>query len=313
MALALSQACATPPRESPPVVPPTLQAEADRLADLGYTRWLEAATRVAEIGDRLRVAAAPWCGDDLTPATGIGWTRRTWTQNIYGPAVSRRFADDRVYVVFVAKGMAGERAGFRIGDVLLDAPFYELLFVDDPEAEGPRRVRIERAGEELELEIDAPLGCNWISLLQESELANAYASPNRRGPSFAVVHRPVVREARTEDLALILGHEFGHLLIERGSVDRARRGADREAQADYLGAYLVARAGYALDASSDRLFTSVVGRDDIAALSLTQSSARSHPVTPARTLALRATLDEIERKLREQADLVPDGLRVAAP
>ena len=46
-----------------------------------------------------------------------------------------------------------------------------------------------------------------------------------------------------DELAMVLGHEFAHLLLGHGWTLPRWRGA-REAEADHLGLYLGARAGY---------------------------------------------------------------------
>ncbi len=74
-----------------------------------------------------------------------------------------------------------------------------------------------------------------------------------------------------------------------------------EREADYLGLYFHARAGYPLDGVEDVF--------DIFAQTSPASAfgRRTHPVTPERILAIGATRREIEAKLAAGAPLIPEG------
>lgn len=77
---------------------------------------------------------------------------------------------------------------------------------------------------------------------------------------------------------------------------------DFEREADYVAAYLLARAGY------DGIhITDMWGRlaSEFPEF-IQQSYWNSHPATPERMLALRATMEEVRRKKREGKPLMPD-------
>ena len=116
-------------------------------------------------------------------------------------------------------------------------------------------------------------------------------------------------------LALVLGHEFAHDLLhhrqrldrvgvargvlgELGSTPGSLHAAEREA--DYVGLYLTARAGYDISHAPDfwRRFPRTGG-----------DLGWSHPDPDQRVAALAATRDEIEAKIARGEPLLPNPAR----
>jgi predicted Zn-dependent protease len=112
-------------------------------------------------------------------------------------------------------------------------------------------------------------------------------------------------------LALVLGHEFAHdvlhhkrrldekgfardVLGEFGSTPASHMVAEKEA--DYVGLYLSARAGYDISQAPDfwRRFPAAIG-----------DFSFSHPGNAERAAALAATRDEILAKRERREPLVP--------
>jgi predicted Zn-dependent protease len=175
-----------------------------------------------------------------------------------------------------------------------------------------------------------------IQLITDSAL-NAFTSGDK-----IVVHSSLLRIARTDaQLAMIVGHELAHANL--GHLDKQRanqvlgwasgavidvgimlggistggaftrefsRAGQRafsvafEREADYVGAYYAARAGYDLAGAEEfwRAF-SLENPDSI-------RGATTHPVTPVRFVQIQKVIAEIADKLRRNAPLIPE-LKVA--
>jgi len=112
-----------------------------------------------------------------------------------------------------------------------------------------------------------------------------------------VVYSGMLRFAESDDeLAIVLAHELAHeLLGQKLSVENA------ESEADYLGLYLVARAGYDVTAATQ--FAKRLGAEF--PLALEQRAGHIHPISAARSIALADTLREIEGKLERGEPLEP--------
>jgi beta-barrel assembly-enhancing protease len=279
-------------------------AEASRLSQLALDRWLEHEIRLQRISQQLRVAGRELCGSDLTPVLGITVSGTEAVPESLVSAAELRFGDERMRVVDVFPGMAAEAAGVKVDDVVLSVGGRGVrseTSVYRPVSPGePLALRVSRGGQELELQISNALGCGYASGLLILELVNAAASSGERSTYFT---NAMMRALDSDvHLAFVVGHELGHIIIDRVAETNDGRQAD-EAQADYIGAYLAVRAGYPLDVEDVRLFDALSLGD----LNTIDRRSRTHPVTPARTVALRETLLEIEQKRRAGEPLIPSG------
>jgi predicted Zn-dependent protease len=181
--------------------------------------------------------------------------------------------------------------------------------------------------------------CNYPVVIVDKPQINAYAD----GKAI-YVYRGMMDFVRSdEELALVLGHEMAHDF--RGHLDAKRKNAivgqaigavfdvllaagtgvagttfsnmggnltagaysqDFEAEADYVGLYVIARAGYRIDEATNfwrRMAISSPG-------SVTMTS--DHPTTPARFVALQAAVKEINVKTAQGQPLLPNEMASAA-
>lgn len=195
-------------------------------------------------------------------------------------------------------------------------------------------LRINRAGEELTLSITPTEVCDIPIGISPSPKINARAN----GRSV-LINDGMLRFAKNDaELAFIIGHEMahntmGHIpseganigfgmlggmlldaalisvgIITPGVFAQAGAGAGYllyspsfEREADYVGAYYTARAGYSI-ANADTLWRRIGARNpaDI------NSERSTHPPTAIRVLALRKTMEEIRHKQNTGAALVPN-------
>ncbi len=141
--------------------------------------------------------------------------------------------------------------------------------------------------------------CDFPLIISDDDDANAFTNGRR-----VRVTRGLVRFARKDaELAFAIAHEVSHnLLHSKGSALAGSR-KKMEYEADYLGLYLVARAGYPIDAAAGllrRLSSAYPGRD------------RLHPNYPtfsARSGELPEIAREIDRKKQAKESLVPELAR----
>ena len=202
---------------------------------------------------------------------------------------------------------------------------------------GPITLTTRRAGQERKLTLYPVMGCSIPIELQSTPIPNAYSTGKK-----IVIQSGILRVAQTDaELAIIIGHEMAHanlghvqkkeenaLVGQLGgaAIDGAlmlggistggafskhfeKAGAmaysvEFEREADYVGAYYAARAGY--DISGVERIWRAMALEDPASIRL----ATDHPATPARFVFMRKTIAEIEDKERRHLPLVP-ALRTA--
>jgi hypothetical protein len=259
--------------------------EASRAADAsvsGTVASLAALTaadqRAATIGYQLQTHGRPFCARQ----TGLpGWVVQDASQYredyraVAGPLYH---LDQGPAVTALVPGGAAEKAGIRVGDVLSDidgtplAPDaaagrkasgtgYSRLIdaLDTAFAAGPVRLGIVRDGTPMRIDVVGARGCASDIQVDVSASFNADADGRTIGVSLAML-----RYADTDDaLAFIMGHELSHDVLGHAEIldnEHVKRGLlrsvgknrtrilDTERQADYLGVYFAASAGYDLDA-----------------------------------------------------------------
>lgn len=242
------------------------------------------ATRLSSLTDLdQRVARVAWrlseANAELCPAVRLsaGWALHSARQYSLDlrPRAMERFGlrGDLPGVLAAPTGSPAAAAGLRTGDLLLtidgahleqgppggaaswDGLGRNLRVVDAALADGVADLRIERAGEVVDLTIRPVQACGYDVQLNPSDELNARADGRRLFISTALAGFA----ASDDELAVILGHELAHHVLRHrhwseagGAGRRSNEGAWRstggeggaEQQADRVGLYLAARAGY---------------------------------------------------------------------
>jgi Peptidase family M48/PDZ domain len=197
----------------------------------------------------------------------------------------------------------------------------------------PITLTTRRDGEVRQLTLYPVMGCSIPIQLKTTPVPNANANEDR-----IVVQSGFLRLLQTDaDLAVVIGHELAHanlghlrkqqqnaLLGEVGGavIDGGlllggiytnwtfsrhfeKAGAmaysvDFEREADYVGAYYAARAGYDISGSENIWRAMALESPNDIRL------ARTHPTTPARFVQMQKTIAEIGDKKRRHLPLVPE-------
>ena len=323
LALAIGQAgCMQAPAAAPPD-----GAEAEGALRLATLTDLD--QRVARVAWRLSQANAELC-----PAVRLsaGWALHSARQysTELRPHASDRFGlrGDLPGVLAAPPGSPAAEAGLRVGDLLLAVdgtslpagtaagpPRWEglgenLRRIDTALADGEAVFQVERGGEVQDLVVRPAPACGYDVQLDPSDELNARADGRRLFISTALAGF-----ARNDDeLALILGHELAHHVLRHrtwnesgGAGRRSNEGAWRaeggeggaERQADRVGLYLLARAGYdpAVGAPFWRRFGESNWRVRFPQL--------GHASAGARARALADVQREIEAKIAAGEPLAP--------
>ena len=278
-----------------------------------FDRW----RRVVQISDTMLFQAADLCGGSVTPRTGMNMWGRTARAN---PATDRMMSEqgigDGVHLFAVARGTPAARAGLRDGDEVLaldnwPVPRQRDGYVAARDRMGelvqqrrPIRVTYRRAGRMAQTTVMPQLACSYGISVANSDAVNAFA--NGRA---VMVTRGLVDYLQSDDeLALVIGHEIAHNIRGHLAQVQAARQAGVldtgytqafEREADYVGLYLVARAGYDYRRAPD----------SVRRLALRTPNAifyaRTHPTTPERVVALQGTVREIDAKRARRQALTP--------
>lgn len=324
VAVAALAAAACSPTPAPPAIGTSTPEEALRLASL-----TDLDQRVARVAWRLSEANAGLCPSVRLSA---GWALHSARQ--YSPAL-RPHAEARFGlaghlpgVLAAPPGSPAADAGLEVGDVIVavggqplaegetagraewDGLEANVRIIDTALGEGPASFTVRHGAEVREVVVRPRRACGYEVQLDPSDELNARADGRRLFISTALAGF-----AETDDeLALILGHELAHHVLghrpwnERGGAARqANEGAWRaaggeggaEQQADRVGLYLAARAGYdpAVAAPFWRRFGASNWR--------VRFPQVGHASAESRARALEAVEREIGEKRRLGGELMP--------
>jgi hypothetical protein len=198
---------------------------------------------------------------------------------------------------------------------------------DIAEAGESWKLTVQRGNETLALTITPEPVCRYDIIASDSNELNAFADGKR-----VVINAAMMRFAQADvELATVVGHEIAHnmqrhidakignyalgsivdILFAAGGIYTGgafgKLGAgvfsqEFEAEADYVGLYLAARAGYAIGTAPNFWRRMAAANPS----SIKNSHTASHPPTPQRFLALEKTVAEITAKQAAGQPLIPE-------
>lgn len=296
-------------------------AEERRLLNLALDHMLERQAHVMAVADRMRIAGAELCGGKVEPVLGVyaadQYTFREFYQSLdhikpFIEAASTRFElDDKPSVLVVAPGLPADEAGLRVGDVITAVGGHEPRMRGDLQLtrqhieDGVVRLEILREGLPVKVDVPVRMGCSLSSRYMFGTVINAFAVSFGSLTGVYFFGGLLDFFSDVDELAIIVGHEFAHLV--RGHTAHLRTSKRYEAEADYLGVYFAARAGF--DATKATAVWEAMAREN--PFASVEQGFYSHPMTAERALVLRAAMEEIASKRSQGAALAPEEGRFA--
>jgi hypothetical protein len=280
--------------------------------------------RLHDVGFPLLVAAADWCSVDQEPTYGF-LLKDEETLQIQGG----EGAGNGVSVAYVHPRLPAASAGLRLSDQLISVNERTVSGIRAEEVAQwirrmtvariqPLQLEVARGGSRQMLNLWAVPACQFSVQLLESNQINGIADGRRVG-----VTTGAMRFVRSDDeLAWLLAHEIAHNVLSHSQNAQLRVmlnaflgatvGASAtvpasvprrslEAQADYVGAFIMARAGYDVQAIKQfwRRMESLRSRENTPEMDV------SHPTTDERLASFEITLKEIQEKRDRGESLQP--------
>ena len=304
----LISACASVETSLPRPNSSKIAAEAQMQEKKAFALYQNRLARLSRVSRKVLEANAPLCKKTKQDIGVITHTLKSYSKHLRGPAERRLGATEKPSVLYVRSGSPAANAGIKKGDIFLNAKHKPARLSDkfiQKQLEEGRPLRILRKGETLSLQVPSRLVCGYPVQLKFSGAVNAYAT----GKSIVITTAMMDFAKSDQELALVVGHELAHNTMAhvRKIVQNvilsgfSRRAAvPFEAEADYVGLYYMARAGY--DLKGAELFWRRLGVRSPKNI----VRAKTHPLTPARLLAIKMAAHEISLKQRSGEKLIPN-------
>ena len=285
-----------------------IEEERQRQYDEAAELWLAYSERLTRVGSRILVENAPLCNrrnrylgviaasrDDLRQIFPQGQFSEAF-QN----ALARRYEiGDSVKVLHVLPGSPAAIGGIRAGDILRAG---ERVTQRDRQL---LKFDLGRDNQVSTVTVEYVPMCEYSFVLTFSDEINA-----RADGETILVTTAMLRFADTDDdLAIILAHELAHNMLSyltRWGEPRTRDSRIRdEREADHVGIYLVARAGFDF-----RRAATLWRRWGVMSPNMISDRwSRVHPGTAERVVRMSESIAEVENKMRTGEPLVPYGMR----
>lgn len=334
--LFLALLCACAPQSNRPQLPPGLvEAEARKQQELAMRDYMAKLERMDRVAWTIRTRNADLCGKNTVYRPGLKVAEiDNYPKEMREAAKTVLGVRSRPTVYFLTKNGPAEAAGVQRGDVLVAVAGQEvesrsqaLKALDKALADGAAiRLTVKRAGLSQDISVQPAKVCAYDVSLKIDSTVNAFADGKA-----VTVHTALMNFVQSDDeLAEVLGHEMAHnaqghmraqmgnallgtLLIDvpiailtgvnpslGGQAGQQLYSQEFEAEADYVGLYYTARAGYDIEHVAD--FWRRMAMESPRGISM----GSTHPSTSARFVALEAARDEIKAKAAEGKELRPE-------
>lgn len=344
--LAIATAACAPQARVPSISQADAEAEALRQREIVILERMKVQNRLRRVDFAVRAANADIC-EEKAPEVGIMTMNLDSAPDEYRAAYAKLYGVTRqITLISVFEGGPADRAKLAVGDRIVSANgktvgsgssgrsrVAELI----AESEGrPLDLVVRRDGNLVPVELVPGMICNYPTYLHDDDSVNAFADG-----SSIVVTSGLMRFVETDDeLAFVIGHELahntmGHIEAKAGNavvggiigailtglsgvnvvdpmmqVGAQAYSQEFEAEADYVGVYYAAKAGY--DTRKAARFWRRMAAAHPSAIGL---QGTTHPSSAKRFLAVEAASREVADKQARGAALVPEmgSARKSAP
>ncbi|MDO8346471.1 MAG: M48 family metallopeptidase [Rugosibacter sp.] len=327
--------CAAPGTQRVSVSDSAVKIEERKQMEIVAEEIMAEQVRLADVSWLLQTKGRAICRDDVRPILGISTMSKP--NDAMGEIYAEKFGiKDGITVFHVITGSPSDSAGIKRGDILAKIndrnvekgkPIEELFGA----WEQGRSVRmtLERQGKPVTATLTPLVACKYAVGLSPEQIINAFADGNR-----VMIARGMMSFAKTDnELALVVSHEIAHnsmkhidakkqnmwlglladiafVLATKGQAQSpgfAGAGASAysqefEAEADYVGLYLMANAGLPIT-DAPKFWRRMAAAHP---QNIKTNHSASHPSTSYRMVALEETVNEIQGKISCGEPLIPN-------
>ncbi len=314
--------------------------EADKQREMAISQYIVNKTKLHQTAYRILWANADLCGRRTAAGVGMSFINGYEFGGDFRKVAYSRFGIGKALkVLAVAEGSGAFKAGVRKADTLISINGWNVPYGKDATEETlqkfqdlargnqPYQAVMSRNSANYRLSFRPEKICDFGYDIEMGDTVNAAADGNN-----IVISEGMMRFINDEiEMATVVGHEIahnlmGHISKTKGNIalgttadfflavigiNTGGAGAEAgsraysqgfESEADYVGLYLMARAGYPV-INAPYFWRRMAIR---APQNIRTNSAASHPAPPARFVSMDRTVSEIQAKQQAGQRLYPE-------
>lgn len=300
--------CASIITDLPEVSPSALNSERAAQAVSAAKQQQAHIIRLSNVAGPIMTTNAALC-PRIRPYYGLSThSEKSYSEHIRPELKSELGIAHSHIILHVVPGSPADKAGILKGDIILNEDGNTIsvnsLRKQSVPDHGRHTVKIKRGAKNMDVIVETIPACNYSLGIRHSGVVNAVAT----GRAITVT-TGMMEFTNDDELAAILGHELAHNTL--GHIRKSTTnyiltaGGTRftrpfESEADYVGLYYAARAGYDVRNVGD------IWRRIGAQNPRSVGREKTHPTTPDRYLRLKAAHIEIEAKRASGDALIPN-------
>jgi len=318
-----------------------IDAEAETQKEIAIKDEMELDQRLQRVAYPILHDNIDSCGENIIRRLGFRFGSIESFSSEYRLAASKELgAGEDVQIIYVTPGTVADKEGLKQGDEILAINGSSIpnegnstkkthkILVKLLASNEPIRLTIGRSSGKEDISLIPEEVCNYpVILYAYNSVVNAYADGKQ-----IIITKGMMRFAQEDrELALVIAHELahnamGHIKSKMGNrlIGALQDGLaagygvntggafanatdqmysrEIEAEADYVGTYMLAKAGYQIDDAA--YFWRKVATENPS--NIKGSYAALHPSTPERFAGIENTVMEIKKKQESGEILVPE-------
>ena len=342
VAFLFSLGCATR-LSRPGTSPGDIDTERREQMKLALSLLLDRQIRTWTVATQLQTSGAELCGEDTRYVFGFFAIDSEIFKEDYRKVAPDIGLESGVRIWEVLPGFQTAAAQLKKGDKIVEIDsrpvsdfesFAEVMM--KPSEKGQLTMKLIRgSNDEISVSLDGLPACDYRAAVIEKDIINAFAD----GKNVFVTTGMIRFTESDHELAIVLGHEFAHNALGHVRQTLAQSFAgmlvdlaiyifsgmdtgglfsqlggrvyskEFEADADYMGLYFTARAGYDIQIAPTLWRRMAVEHPG----NIKGTWLSTHPSTPERAVTLKETIEEIHEKKAKGLPVVPEKKQEAPP
>ena len=226
--LFLTNCLETPTGNLPKIKQTEIDMEAERQKRVSYKKYIDQLSQIKEIGYKINYSNSEIC-NKIDYNSGITYAN----ENNFGLKNVRYYPSNlnlgpQVSIIHVAKNSPAQKAGLKVGDIILQFDDYELpkgkralekisKHFKKIEKQESQIIKIDRNGEIVNFNLKRSKICDYPVILTRDNIVNAFAD----GKSIIMTQGMMDYAKDDNELAIVVAHELAH--NDRGHLDAKKK------------------------------------------------------------------------------------------